>query len=195
MNIFGVPVSRFKNNDKELVYGTFFTPEQFDASEPVAVIDENVYQYYFKNKKNPIGEKIIVGGKTFAVIGVIKTTSPEANLDYVSYEIWLPYSTFSLKYPNARELYSFTIYLDATADNTLWQKRISYALMKYYNISHVSQLSFEISSFAKYIDKIKDQQKMMNYLLLAIGSISLLVGGIGVMNIMLVSVTERTKEI
>jgi ABC-type antimicrobial peptide transport system permease subunit len=161
----------------------------------VAVIDENVYQHYFKNKKNPIGEKIIVGGKTFAVIGVIKTSSENNNPEYASYEMWIPYSTFSLKYANAKELYAITVYLDATADNDLWQKRISYALMKYYNISHISKLSFQVSSFAKYIDQIKEQQKMMNYLLLAIGSISLLVGGIGVMNIMLVSVTERTKEI
>jgi ABC-type antimicrobial peptide transport system permease subunit len=190
-----VPVSWFKNNEKELLYGTFFTQEQFDKAEQVAVIDDQLYQQYFKNNKNPIGEKITVGGKTFAVIGVTKTPPPVGTFENSSFEMWTPYSAFSIKFPDAKTLYSFTVYLDATADNALWQKRISYALMKYYNISHVSALPFQVSSFSQYIDQMKEQQKMMNYLLLAIGSISLLVGGIGVMNIMLVSVTERTKEI
>jgi putative ABC transport system permease protein len=149
--------------------------------------------YAFFGDKNPIGEKVELGGKIFAVIGVLKKDLNYG--DRKNYEAWIPFPTFIARFPQNSELYNLTIYLSPTADNALRQKRISYALMKFYRLSDISELNFTIDSFSKYIDEMKDQQKMMNYLLLAIGSISLLVGGIGVMNIMLVSVTERTKEI
>jgi putative ABC transport system permease protein len=192
--LYGVPATWFSNTDKELLYGSFFTSKQYDTSGQVIVINESVYQYYLKGKQ-PIGEKITIGGKTFAVLGVVKITPEESKYGSLPYYAWIPYSTFSSKFPNESNLNSFTVYLDATSDNEVWQKRISYALMKYYGIAHVSKFPFTVVSFSKYVDQMKEQQKMMNYLLLTIGSISLLVGGIGVMNIMLVSVTERTKEI
>jgi ABC-type antimicrobial peptide transport system permease subunit len=193
LNIFGVPSNWFKNNDKELLHGSFFTSGQYEKAESVIVITDRVYQYYLKGK-NPIGATLTLEGKTFIVVGVVKN-APSESMGGETYDAWIPYSTFAAKFPNESRLHYFTIYLEPTADTKVWQKRISYALMKYYNVNHISALSFQIESLAKYVDQMKEQQRMMNYLLLAIGSISLLVGGIGVMNIMLVSVTERTKEI
>ncbi|GHW02846.1 ABC transporter permease [candidate division SR1 bacterium] len=193
MSYYGVPKSYFDNVDRELLFGSFFTPSQYENAEMVAVLGEDVSTAFF-GSKNPIGEKIVIGGKNFAVIGVVKNQFEDGG-DWKNYEARIPFSTFQLKFPQRAALSSLTIYLSPTADNVLWQKRISYALMKYFGLSHISELNFTIDSFSKYIDEMKEQQKMMNYLLLAIGSISLLVGGIGVMNIMLVSVTERTREI
>jgi ABC-type antimicrobial peptide transport system permease subunit len=194
MSYYGIPLGWFDNNDRELLYGSFFTQQQFENAESVAIINEDLYTYLF-NGKNPIGEKIQLEGKVFAVVGVLKKTIWEMGYEWKNYEAWIPYPSFMAKFPVNSEISSLTVFLPKDVDNKLWQKRVSYALMKFFNASHVSELNFQVESFSSYVDEMKEQQKMMNYLLLAIGSISLLVGGIGVMNIMLVSVTERTKEI
>jgi ABC-type antimicrobial peptide transport system permease subunit len=193
---YGIPINWFENNDRELSYGIFFSQRQYDSMELVAVINEDVAKYYFPKKENPIGEKITLNGKVFAIIGVVKKTIREGGGgDWKNYEVRIPYPTFAAKYPRESSISNFSLYLPVNEDNDVRKKRISYALMKYYGVSSISNLPLEINSISKYIDQIKEQQQMMNYLLLAIGSISLLVGGIGVMNIMIVSVTERTKEI
>jgi len=195
VNYWGVPFAWFDHNDRELLYGSLFTQQQFDNAESVVVINEDLYDELFHGK-SPIGEKIQLEGKVFAVVGVLRKTIRETGREWKNYEAWIPYPSFVARFPNrGNEISSLTVFLPHDADNKLRQKRISYALMKFFNLSHVSELNFEITSFATYVDEMKEQQKMMNLLLLAIGSISLLVWGIGVMNIMLVSVTERTKEI
>ncbi|MDR0607146.1 MAG: ABC transporter permease [Candidatus Peribacteria bacterium] len=195
MNYYGVPISRFENNDRKLLYGSFFTEQQGENAELVTIISEDLYEYYFPKKNNPIGEKVNINGKIFAIIGVVKKVFYEGGGDRKSYEARIPYQTFTVKFPDSSDISNLSIYLPVNEDNLLWQQRLSYVLMKYYGVKYISNLPFQIESFSKYIDQMKQQQQMMNYLLLAIGSISLLVGGIGVMNIMLVSVTERTKEI
>ena len=193
MSYYGVPRSRFENTERQLEFGSFFTERQNTNGELVTILNEDLSRLRF-GEKNPIGEKVDIGGKIFAVVGVLKN-----NYEYLgerkNYEARIPFTTYSQRFPNQVEISSLTVYLPPMEDNAVWQKRISYALMKHFNLSHISEMNLMIESFSKYIDEMKDQQKMMNYLLLAIGSISLLVGGIGVMNIMLVSVTERTKEI
>ena len=73
--------------------------------------------------------------------------------------------------------------------------KIKYFLMRKYNVSHIDLAGFNVSSLSAIWDAIDKAMWIFTYLLAAIGSISLLVGWIGVMNIMLVSVTERTREI
>lgn len=193
MSYYGVPRSRFENTDRQLEFGSFFTEQQDSNGEMVTIINEDLSRLFF-GEKNPIGEKIDIGGKIFAVVGVLKNNYENYG-DWKNYEARIPFTTYSQRFPNNVDISSLTIYLPPMADNAVWQKRISYALMKSFNLSSISEMNLMVESFSKYIDEMKEQQKMMNYLLLAIGSISLLVGGIGVMNIMLVSVTERTKEI
>jgi hypothetical protein len=72
MSYYGVPGSRFKNNDRELLYGSFFTETQSENAELVAIISEDLYSYYFPKKNNPIGEKVNINGKIFAIVGVVK---------------------------------------------------------------------------------------------------------------------------
>jgi hypothetical protein len=78
MSYYGIPESRFKNNDRELLYGSFFTKTQIENSELVAIISEDLYTYYFPKKNSPIGEKVEIDGKIFAIVGVIKKVPRES---------------------------------------------------------------------------------------------------------------------
>jgi hypothetical protein len=173
MSYYGAPLSWFENNDRKLVYGSFFTEKQYDDKELVAILNEDASRLFF-GEKNPIGEKVTLGGKIFAVVGVLKNNYENGG-NYKNYEAWIPFSTYVERFTTNVDISSLTIYLSPMADNAVWQKRISYALMKYFNLSNVSEMNLTVDSFSKYVDEAKDQQKMMNYLLLVIGSISLLV--------------------
>lgn len=194
MTLLWVPLNWYDLTDKKLTYWTFFSEQQYNNAESIAVISYDLYERLF-NGKNPIGEKVTVNKKTFAVIWVLEKELRESDFQRKNYSVRIPYTTIKQKYPNRSDISSFVVYLPTTADNNIWRKRVLYALMKYYWKNNISEAWVEVDSFSKYVDEMKQQSKTMNYLLLAIGSISLLVWGIGVMNIMLVSVTERTKEI
>ncbi|GHV22243.1 hypothetical protein FACS1894176_01160 [Bacteroidia bacterium] len=72
LTYYGVPINWFETNDRELLYGSFFSQKQYDNTELVTVIGEDLYTYYFPKKNNPIGEKLTINGKIFAVVGVMK---------------------------------------------------------------------------------------------------------------------------
>ena len=194
MSLIWVSQNRYDHVDKKLVQWTFFSSQQYEDSESVAIISQDLYERLFDGK-NPIGQKITANKKTFAIVGVIGKEERDSNFQRKNYTVRIPYTTIKHYFPHNSNISNFVIYLPTSADNNVWRKRVLYALMKYYNKTDISEAWIEVDSFSKYIDEMKQQSQTMNYLLLAIGSISLLVWWIGVMNIMLVSVTERTKEI
>ncbi|MDR0859683.1 MAG: ABC transporter permease, partial [Candidatus Peribacteria bacterium] len=99
----------------------------------MVILSEESYKYFF-DTKNPIGEKVEIGGKLFAVVGVVKDTPSEWQ-DWKNYDARIPYPSFASRFPNNATLGALTMYLAPTEDNAVWQKRVSYALMKFYNIS------------------------------------------------------------
>ena len=194
MTLYGVPLNWYTHTDKKLKYWAFFSQQQYDNAESVAIISHDLYDRLF-SWKNPIWQKITVNKKIYAVIGVFSKEQREQNFSWKEYSVWIPYTTIKAKNGDRSDISDLVVYLPNDADNNIWRKRVMYALMKYYWKNDVSEAGIQVDSFSKYVDEMKKQSQTMNYLLLAIGSISLLVGGIWVMNIMLVSVTERTKEI
>lgn len=194
MTLYGVPLNRYHHSSKKLIHWAFFSQQQYDNAESVAIISYDLYERLF-SWKNPIWQKITVNKKIYAIIWVFGKEAREENFSWKDYSVWIPYTTIKAKNPNRSNISDLVVYLPNDADNNIWRKRVLYALMKYYNKNDVSDAWIQVDSFSKYVDEMKKQSQTMNYLLLAIGSISLLVGGIWVMNIMLVSVTERTKEI
>lgn len=189
VSLVGVPQNWFTLNEKQVVEWTLFTEQQYKDMSFVAVVNYAFKEKFFPNT-SPIGKKFTLGKKEYMIVGLLKKGQ---------YEFWsqafAPDTTIAQRIKHSNELSTFDIYLEKQADNNLWNKRFTYMLMKKFNMSSAATAGFEISSFAEFVKQIEQTTSMMKAFLLFIWGLSLLIWGIWVMNIMIVSVTERTREI
>lgn len=169
--------------------GTFFDREAMDQYAPVAVIGQTVANILFPGQ-DPVGRYILLRNVPFQVIGVMspKGASPVGqDQDDV---VFVPLTTGSYRLFGQRNLRSITVLVDDLAQIDETQAMITSLL----TARHQAE-DFQIRNTASFIDTLSAMRETMTILLGSIAAISLLVGGIGVMNIMLVNVTERTREI
>ncbi|MFA5090004.1 MAG: ABC transporter permease [Candidatus Omnitrophota bacterium] len=176
------------------IVGRFFTEEEVKMRNKVALLGTTVIKEIFGNS-NPVGETIKINLINFKVIGILPvkgTAGPQDQDDTVIIPITTAmYRVFGKQYIDS-------IYVEAkSADLTdAAQEAVSKLIIKQHRlITKDQQDSFSIFNMADIKNTLTSTTKTMSLLLGAIAAISLLVGGIGIMNIMLVSVTERTREI
>ena len=173
----------------DIAEGTFFTEEDEKTFATVAVLGKTVVRKLFADE-DPLGKYIIVNNVLFQVVGIMAERGADPGGMDQDDKILVPYTTGSLRIMGRRFLRNVTVSVDSEEHMTDVQDSITSLLME----RHGSE-DFTIRNMASLIDTLSATQNTMTILLGSIAAISLLVGGIGVMNIMLVSVTERTREI
>ncbi len=175
--------------NQKIEYGNFFTPG--DNSKQVAVIGKRVAEQFFEENV-PIGRKFVVRGQTFVVQGVFEefTTSPfSLNADY-NYAIFIPYE--SGKHLAGGQAQLFQILAKPTsAVSSDPIGAVNAALAE----AHGGQTDFTVLTASENLSVVSGVLDIMTAFVVGIAAISLLVGGVGIMNIMLVSTTERTGEV
>ncbi len=169
--------------------GTFFSADDDAAFAAVTVLGQTVAQALF-GQRDPIGEYILVNNILFQVVGVMAPMGATPWGQDQDDVIFVPFSTGRLRLLGQSHLRIATIAVEELAliDDT--QAALHTLLLSRHGVE-----DFQIRNQASIIDSVSATQDTMTMLLGSIAAISLLVGGIGVMNIMLVSVTERTREI
>lgn len=180
----------------EILIGRNFTAEDIKNSTKVAIIGSTVSSELFGDV-NPVGKTLRIGGVPFRVIAVLKTkgsTGPFDNDDL----IFIPITTaqkkvFGVYFPGTVNMIVVKSQTPELMEYT--EEDINEILTKRHNIGINQEKDFEIRNSAEFQERLKSTVKTFSILLGSIASVSLLVGGIGIMNIMLVSVTERTREI
>ena len=181
----------------EIESGRNFVEEDVKNNTKVAIIGSTVATELFGDM-NPINKTMRVGNVPFKVIGLLKTKGQSGMGMDQDDLVFIPITTakkkaFGTEYPGTVKM------INVKAQNSevlqTAQDDITDLLRTRHNIGKNQEDDFEIRNLAEMQETIKSSARTMSILLGAIASVSLLVGGIGIMNIMLVSVTERTKEI
>ena len=175
----------------EMMYGRFFTDVDNRYRRPVTAIGEDVYKALFSTG-DPVGKWIDVDGRQVEVIGVMKR--PAASFPgQQDTRILLPYFTMRKMFPQAEE----NMLVVVAKEGKLAQARdeVAAVLRLERRVAHNKPDSFAISSAEQMVEDFRQVMSTTALVMIVLSSIGLLVGGIGVMNIMLVSVTERTREI
>ena len=173
----------------DVAQGTFFSEEDDQNYATVVVLGKTVATKLFADK-NPLGEFIIINNVLFQVIGVMAERGADPGGQDQDDKVFVPFKTGSLRVIGQRFLRNVTISVDDEKNMEEVQTRVHALMMERHGAE-----DFQIRSMSSLIDMVSETQNTMTILLGSIAAISLLVGGIGVMNIMLVSVTERTREI
>ena len=176
-----------KISSVELKSGRNFTKDDIQNSASVIIIDENTQKTFFKDS-DPLGKIMIFNKRPFMVIGVGKRD--EGAFSDGSLSIYMPYTTLANKVTGSHKIRSIVVSIAPGVNSQLAEHAISEILK-----IRRGGTDFHMINSDTILKTIKATTDTMSLLISGIALISLVVGGIGVMNIMLVSVIERTKEI
>ncbi len=191
VTIYGVS-STFGDMQKlEIMDGSFFSMEDNMNRERVVVLGYDVAMNLFPGG-DALGNYVSIyrtQAKTYRVIGVLEDTS-ESSTSNTNNNVYMPYYTYS---QNIRKMTSVSTYYFQVADDSSATDVASD--IKTYMSSLTSSDEYYVSTAQEFLDMANSIMEMLTTFLSAIAAISLVVGGIGIMNIMLVTVVERTREI
>jgi putative ABC transport system permease protein len=193
----GTNTSFFRIQEWELERGRFFNEEDIKSGNRVAVIGYTVVKNLF-GLEDPIDKTIRIKKIPFKVIGILKEKGTSPRGDDQDDVILVPYTTAQRNlFGNILPDRVRVIYIKARSLNDLFQAEndVKSILRQRHKIQRNQEDDFSVRNITQSLQARQESSRVMTFLLGAIASISLIVGGIGIMNIMLVSVTERTKEI
>jgi putative ABC transport system permease protein len=179
-----------------LQYGLFFTAEDVARSAKVVVLGSVARDQLFGPGADPTGAAVRLRNQPFRVVGVLtgkgQSSMPGQDQDDTAI---IPYTTMQKRVLGVQHVSSITISAEDGADQTAMTAAIGSLLRQRHRIQPGQDDDFSVRTMEEFSSMLTSTTTTMTYLLASIAAVSLLVGGIGIMNIMLVSVTERTREI
>ena len=194
-SIYGVNMDYLSIREWSVIEGAMFGQDEIDNFSKVAVIGQTIVKNLFPDGDSPIGQTIRFKNIPFKVIGILAAKG-ESNFGQDQDDIIIaPYTTVQKRILAQNYLQSIVASAinENEAENAVNQ--VKKILERTHNIAADQENNFNVFSQQELISTFSSTSEMLTVLLVAIASISLIVGGIGIMNIMYVSVKERTKEI
>lgn len=191
LEVLGVSESLPTLNRWPVEMGRFFTDVENKQIAPVAVLGIDVYERLFPDGRNPLGRQVLLDGAPFEVIGVMQRKGADGANNKPDEQFFVPHQTGMVRvFPQLRdESYGAIEAISSDVVHTA-QEKIEELMYKRHG-----RLDFRVYNSAARLQAEAETRNTMTMMLSLIAAVSLLVGGIGVMNVMLMTVRERTKEI
>jgi macrolide transport system ATP-binding/permease protein len=189
-SIEGVSASWPIAQNRGMLYGTFFTKDDVDRRVGVVVLGTTTAGNLFDNVQDAVGQYIFLGGAPFEVAGILEEKGASSWGQDQDDVALVPITTGMMRLFGQSYLSSITIAVDDTDRIDETEAEATELLLARHGTE-----DFQLRNTASILESVQESQNSFSILLGSVASISLLVGGIGVMNIMLVSVSERTREI
>ncbi|MEM7581111.1 MAG: ABC transporter permease [Cyanobacteria bacterium P01_A01_bin.80] len=179
--------------------GRYFNQDELDQSQQVVVLAPTVKKKLFPDNVNPVGIKIRIQGEIYQVVGVMEAKGSQGPMDRDD-AVYIPLTTMSARIVGSNSLFGISvngIYVKYASKEQLSaaEFQITNLLRSRHNIQSPNDDDFRVTNQADILETLATVTALLTTMVGAIAGISLVVGGIGIANIMLVSVVERTKEI
>jgi putative ABC transport system permease protein len=197
-SIQGSNADYFRMANWELAMGRFFTEEEVTQAAAVGVIGETVRKGLYGADVNPVGTRLRVGSTSIEVIGVTVAKGVGGRGEDLDDNIIMPHTSVQRRLTGPKEGRGISQVRISALDGYPTSKivaDVAALLRERRNLARNEDNDFNVFDSQELADVISSSTRVMTSLLAAVAGVSLLVGGIGIMNIMLVSVTERTREI
>jgi len=194
-NVDGVYSSYFGIRNWKIKYGEYFNQDEESRAAKVCLLGQTVVDNLFGPEVNPVGQYIRINKIPFKVIGILQKRGQNGFGRDQDDVIIAPFSTVRKRMNHVRHIH--LILASATNEKfmNLAINEIGNTLLERHKITNPANADFTIRTQVQFEQAASATSKILTILLTGIASISLIVGGIGIMNIMFVSVTERTREI
>lgn len=192
-SIVGTYPSYFETANQKVVHGEYFTDDDVLDARKVAVLGATTAKQLF-DTENPVGKQVVLGGTPFTVVGVLQAKGGSGFTDPDDVVI-APLPTVQNAFTGFGPVNQILVQAANADSTTAAQSEITRVLLGTHAIADPAKADFRITSQASLLTARESTTRTFTVLLGAVAAISLLVGGIGITNIMLVTVTERTREI
>ncbi|HEY0757215.1 MAG TPA: ABC transporter permease [Ktedonobacteraceae bacterium] len=179
----------------QVAQGLWFSPTQDTGAQPVAVLGATAVQNLFGNTAiNPIGQQIRIGIQNFRIVGILASKGA-AGFGASDSSIFIPFRAFQTRFSGSSYLEQIDIEADDQNNVDMVVQELTTGLELQHHIARDTPDDFATNTAGQLLQQANIATQAISTLLSGIAAISLTVGGIGIINIMLVSVTERTREI
>jgi putative ABC transport system permease protein len=193
-SLYGVSPTYPEISEQKLSAGTFFTDDDISGNTNVAIIGSQIKDELFEGIENPIGQKIKIKNGKYLIIGIMESQGTVAFVN-VDNTVFVPVTTAQKKILGINHIGFMRAKVDSQENISRAVEDIEFLLRDRHDIDSGTSDDFTVRAVQDALAALEQITMALQFFLIAIVAISLIVGGIGIMNIMLASVTERIKEI